>query len=75
MTRNTKHRVVTINLTRDGVAAADRLAAILSDEGWPHATRSLIIRGALERLREDLDNLSAEQIFFYFLKRRGTRAQ
>ena len=74
MANNAKHRVVAVNLTREGVATADRLAAILTEEGWPHATRSLIIREALARLREDLEHLSSEQIFFYFLKRRSARA-
>ena len=67
-------RVVAINLHPNGIAEADRLATILRDEGWPRATRSLVVREALERLSEDLSDKSAEDIFKYFIERRGKRA-
>ena len=72
MTRQlSRYRVVAVTLAPDAVSAADGIAATLEAEGWPNATRSFVVREALERLREDLVGLNDEQIFFYFLKRRG----
>ena len=72
-TKLARYRVVAVSLAPEAISAADRLATTLSDEGWPNATRSFIIREALERLREDLLGLNEEQIFFYFLKRRARK--
>src|SRR5262245_45497692 len=49
-----RFNVVAANLDRDGVAEADRIASVLRDEGWPRATRSLVIREALTLLTEQL---------------------
>lgn len=65
--------VVAANLTVTGVAEADRIASVLKDEGWPRATRSLVIREALEGLREDLRDKTPEEIFRYFIARRARR--
>jgi hypothetical protein len=65
-----KYRVIAVTLHPDGIAEADRLAGILQDEGWPRATRSLIIREALERLGEELAGKTPEEIMREFLKRR-----
>ena len=68
------YRVVAANLDRDSIAEADRIAKILKDEGWPRATRSLVVREALERQREDLSGKTPSEVFRYFIDRRGTRA-
>jgi hypothetical protein len=69
----TKFKVVAANLDIAGVAEADRVATILKGEGWPNATRSLVIREALERLWEDLCDKTPEEVFYYFIRRRGRR--
>jgi hypothetical protein len=68
------YRIVAANLETKSIVEADRIAKLLNDEGWPRATRSLVIREALERLREDLVDKSAGEVFSYFIDRRGTRA-
>ena len=68
------YRVVAANLDSKSISEADRIATVLKDEGWPRATRSLVIREALERLREDLSGKTPGEVFRYFIDRRGTRA-
>jgi hypothetical protein len=68
------YRIVAANLDSKSIAEADRIAKILNDEGWPRATRSLVIREALERLREDLAEKNPDEVFKYFIDRRGARA-
>jgi len=70
---HTKYKVVAANLHLAGIAQADRVATFLKDEGWPNATRSLVIREALERLWEDLCDKTPEEVFQYFIRRRGQR--
>jgi hypothetical protein len=72
--KETPYRVVAANLDSGSIAEADRIAEILKDEGWPRATRSLVIREALERLREDLSGKTPSEVFRYFIDRRGKRA-
>lgn len=67
-------RVIAVNLHPGGVDEADRIASVLRDEGWPRATRSLVIREALEWLFEELRDRSPDQIFQYFVERRAKRA-
>ena len=66
-------RVIATSLLSTDIAEADRVADALREEGWPHANRSLVIREALARLSEDLDGKTAEEIFRYFIDRRGRR--
>ena len=73
-TKDTPYRVVAANLDSRSITEADRIAAILKDEGWPRATRSLVIREALERLREDVSGKTPGEVFRYFIDRRGKRA-
>lgn len=68
------YRVIAANLDSKSIAEADRIARILGDQGWPRATRSLVIREALERLLEDLSGRAPGEIFKYFIDRRGARA-
>ena len=67
------YRSLGTNLSPSEVAAADRIVDVLRDEGWPHASRSLVIREAVERLSEELRDKTPEEIFQYFITRRGRR--
>ncbi len=68
-----RYRIVAASLLPTDVQEADRVADALRDEGWPNANRSLVIREALVRLSEDLRGKSSEEIFRYFIDRRGRR--
>ena len=68
-----RFNVVAANLHRDGVAEADRIASVLRSEGWPRATRSLVIREALDLLKEQLANKPPDDVFRYFIDRLGKR--
>ena len=72
--RSRAFRVIAVNLHSSGVENADRLAGLLRDEGWPRATRSLVIREALERMLDELRERSPEEVFQYFVQRRARRA-
>ena len=66
-------RIVAVSLCETEVVLADRLTDILQEAGWPKATRSLIVREALERLRDDILDKTPEQIFRYFVDRQALR--
>ena len=68
-----RYRIIAASLRPEDVAAADRIADALRDEGWPHANRSLVIREALSGLSETLKDRSPEEIFRHFIERRGRR--
>jgi hypothetical protein len=68
-----RYRIVAASLRPEDVAAADRIVDALRDEGWPHANRSLVIREALSCLSEALKDRSPEEVFRYFIERRGRR--
>jgi hypothetical protein len=70
---NTRYRVIATSLLSTDIDEADRVADALRGEGWPHANRSLVIREALARLSEDLHGKTTEEIFRYFIDRRGRR--
>src|SRR4051794_29639211 len=69
----TPYRVVATNLDTESIDEADRITRILKDEGWPRATRSLVVREALDLLRENVSGKSPKQVFRYFIDRRGAR--
>ena len=68
-----QYRVIAASLLSTDIDEADRVADALREEGWPHANRSLVIREALARLSEDLDGKTADEVFRYFIDRRGRR--
>jgi len=70
---NSPYRVIATSLLRAEIDAADRVATALRDEGWPNASRSLVIREAIDRLLEDLRGQTPEQIFRNFIENRGRR--
>jgi hypothetical protein len=65
--KDTPYRVIAANLDSESIAESDRIVEILKDEGWPRATRSLVIREALERLREELSSKPPSEVFRYFI--------
>ena len=67
-------KVIAVNLHEIDVADADHVANALRDAGWPRATRSLVVREAIARLREDLSGKTPDEIFHYFIGRRARRA-
>jgi len=68
-----RYRVIAASLRPEDVETADRIAAALREEGWPHANRSLVIREALSALGEILKDRSTDEIFRHFIERRGRR--
>ena len=68
-----QYKVVATSLLAEDVLEADRVADVLREEGWPHANRSLVVREGLARLFEELHGKSPEDIFRYFIDRRGRR--
>ena len=67
------YRNVAMSLLASDVAEADRISESLRRQGWPHATRSLVIREALALLAEDVNGKTSEEIFQYFIERIGRR--
>ena len=68
-----QYRVVAITLLVSDVTDADRIAEALRTEGWPNASRSLVIREALGCLSDDLRGKTPEEVFSSFIERRGRR--
>lgn len=68
------YRVVAVSLYDEEAREADRLTDILQRAGWHRASRSLVIREAVARLREELTGKSAEEVFRYFMNRYARRA-
>jgi len=69
-----RYRVIAVSLHDDEVGEADRLTEILREGGWPKANRSLVIREAILRFKDELAGKSSEQIFRYFVDRYARRA-
>ena len=67
------YHVIATSLLISDVAEADRIAQALKDEGWPAANRSLVIREAVALIAEALRGKNSEEIFRYFIDRRGRR--
>jgi hypothetical protein len=68
------YRVVAINLHVEGVDHADRLTSILQSGGWPRATRSLVVREAVDRLYEELRDKAPDEVLRSFIVRSSMRA-
>lgn len=69
-----RYRVIAVSLYEEEIVEADRLTEVLRQGGWPKANRSLVIREALRRLQDELDGMSPEDIFRYFVDRYARRA-
>lgn len=70
MKNDTRYRVIAVNLHPDQIAETDRVADTLREEGWPRATRSFVVREALERLSEELRLKTPGELFRFFVERR-----
>ena len=71
--RRPVYRIVATSLLASDVAEADRISDVLREEGWPQANRSLVIREALALLADDVRGKTSEEVFYYFIERRGRR--
>ena len=67
------YRVVAISLYSDQAESVDRATRDLLSAGYPRASRSLVIQAAIERLRQDLDGRSREEVLRYFVDRHSRR--
>jgi hypothetical protein len=67
------YQVIATTLYPSDIVEADRIAEILKREGWPRATRSMVLREAMALLREDLQDKTPDEVFRYFIEHRGRR--
>src|SRR6266850_4638315 len=67
------YRVVAISLYSDQAESVDRATQDLVEAGYPRANRSLVIQAAIERLRQDLDGRTREEVLRYFIERHSRR--
>jgi len=68
-----RHRIIAASLRPEDVEPADRIVEALRDEGWPHATRSFVIREAIDAFAEALRGCSSAEVFRHFVERRRRR--
>jgi hypothetical protein len=68
------YRVVTVSFYQAEAQEADRLTDILQRAGWHKANRSLVIREAMARMKEELMGKNEEDVFRFFLERLARRA-
>ena len=68
------YRVIAFSLFRREIDIVDRATDILQRGGWPKANRSLVVREALQRLEEELEGLTAEEVFRNVVDRHARRA-
>ncbi len=68
------YRIIAVSLYDEEANAADRITEALRRSGWPKANRSLVIREAIRRLADELNEHSSEDIFRYFVDRYARRA-
>lgn len=68
-----RYHVIAASFLLSDVEEADRITEALREQGWPHASRSLVLREALARLSEDLRGKTTEETFRDFIDRRGRR--
>jgi hypothetical protein len=67
------YQVIATTLHPSDIVEADRIAEMLKSEGWPRATRSMVLREAMALLREDLQDKTPDEVFRYFIEHRGRR--
>jgi hypothetical protein len=68
-----RYKVIATSLQISDIDAVDCITQALRSEGWPNASRSFVIREAVARLSDDLHGKTTEEIFRYFIDRRGRR--
>ena len=67
------YRVVAVSLYTPEVEWVDYLTQVLQRAGNPKANRSLVIREAIARLQEDLQDKSPAEALQYFIERHVKR--
>jgi hypothetical protein len=60
---------VLLHLRDEDCLAADRIAEALKDIGWPHASRSLVLREGAGYLTDVLKGKSQDEILNFFVER------
>lgn len=67
------YKVVSVSLYSDQAEVVDRAAEELALAGYSKANRSLIVQTAIQRLSEELDGKSREDVLRYFLEQQVKR--
>ncbi len=67
------YKVIAISVYSGQAESVDRAARELLDAGFIKANRSFVIQTAIQRLQEDLEGKSREEILKYFLERQIRR--
>lgn len=75
MQRSSKpgYKVIAISVYSDQAESVERTAQELLEAGFPKATRSFVIQTAIQRLHEDLEGKTGEEMAKYFLERQTKR--
>jgi hypothetical protein len=71
--RKKGYRVVAVSLYTPEAEWIDYITQLLQRAGNPKANRSLVVREAIARLQEDLDDKSPDEALNYFIKRQSRR--
>jgi hypothetical protein len=71
--RSKGYRVVAVSLYTPEAEWIDYITQLLQRAGNPKANRSLVVREAIARLQEDLENKSPDEALSYFIKRQAGR--
>ena len=69
------YRIVAVSLYTPEAEWIDETTKALQNSGSPKANRSLVVREAILRLREDLDDKSAAEIVRNFTERQAKRGR
>lgn len=67
------YRVVAVSLYTPEAEWVDHLTRVLQNAGNPKANRSLVIREAISRLQEDLQEKSLQETLQYFIEHQAKR--
>jgi hypothetical protein len=68
------YRVVAVSLYTSEAEWVDYITQVLQRAGNPKANRSLVIREAISRLQEDLQDKTPEETLYYFIERQVKRS-
>ncbi len=73
-TRKKGYRVVAVSLYTPEAEWVDHITRVLQRAGNPKANRSLVIREAISRLQEDLQEKSPQETMHYFIEQQVKRS-
>lgn len=74
-TKKQSYRVVAVNLYTSEAEWVDQLTRVLQRAGNPKANRSLVVREAVARLQEDLQDKSPAEALQSFIERHVKRVE